>query len=277
MRGARTGDKMRFLGTEGYGKLSMAPQNTVHQLKRILGKKFNDPQAAEDEASPRHRGRGAVYGGAGGGAPPAPHGTAAALVSVVGFDVGNDTSCVALARKRGIDVLMNKESKRETPAAINFASRHRGSKPLMAPDALGGTAPLGLAAATRSPRLPPKLVDVTPLGSGRHGMVALVQHRTQQGQSAVIKQFARARLLASQKVQDKVLNEWHVHSALEHDNIVPLYGALEDKSYVTLVMEAQRADLLAYLDEQIQWWGREDIKVTIARRHEGNNARSGAS
>lgn len=41
-------------------------------------------------------------------------------MSVCGFDVGNDTSCVALARKRGIDVLMNKESKRETPAAINF-------------------------------------------------------------------------------------------------------------------------------------------------------------
>lgn len=41
-------------------------------------------------------------------------------MSVVGFDVGNDTSCVALARKGGIDVLMNKESKRETPAVVNF-------------------------------------------------------------------------------------------------------------------------------------------------------------
>ncbi|GLC40661.1 hypothetical protein PLESTB_000035600 [Pleodorina starrii] len=48
-----------------------------------------------------------------------------ALVSVVGFDVGNDTSCVALARKRGIDVIMNKESKRETPAAINFGDKMR--------------------------------------------------------------------------------------------------------------------------------------------------------
>ena len=55
-------------------------------------------------------------------------------MSVVGFDVGNDTSCVALARKRGIDVVMNKESKRETPAAINYGgcapegarSRRRG-------------------------------------------------------------------------------------------------------------------------------------------------------
>lgn len=41
-------------------------------------------------------------------------------MSVVGLDVGNDTSCVALARKRGVDVLMNKESKRETPAVISF-------------------------------------------------------------------------------------------------------------------------------------------------------------
>ncbi|GIL79849.1 hypothetical protein Vretimale_12448 [Volvox reticuliferus] len=48
-----------------------------------------------------------------------------ALVSVVGFDVGNDTSCVALARKRGIDVIMNKESKRETPAAVNFGEKMR--------------------------------------------------------------------------------------------------------------------------------------------------------
>ena len=46
-------------------------------------------------------------------------------MSVVGFDVGNDTSCVALARKRGIDVVMNKESNRETPAAINFGGWKR--------------------------------------------------------------------------------------------------------------------------------------------------------
>ena len=46
-------------------------------------------------------------------------------MSVVGFDVGNDTSCVALARKRGIDVLMNKESKRETPSYISFGEKMR--------------------------------------------------------------------------------------------------------------------------------------------------------
>lgn len=46
-------------------------------------------------------------------------------MSVVGFDIGNDSSCVALARKRGIDVLMNKESKRETPAVVNFGDKMR--------------------------------------------------------------------------------------------------------------------------------------------------------
>jgi heat shock protein 4 len=46
-------------------------------------------------------------------------------MSVVGLDVGNDSSCVALARKRGIDVLMNKESKRETPAVVNFGDKMR--------------------------------------------------------------------------------------------------------------------------------------------------------
>jgi hypothetical protein len=46
-------------------------------------------------------------------------------MSVVGFDVGNDASCVALARKRGIDVLMNKESKRETPSCISFGEKMR--------------------------------------------------------------------------------------------------------------------------------------------------------
>jgi heat shock protein 4 len=46
-------------------------------------------------------------------------------MSVAGFDVGNDTSCVAIARKRGIDVLLNKESKRETPALVNFGEKMR--------------------------------------------------------------------------------------------------------------------------------------------------------
>lgn len=53
-------------------------------------------------------------------------------MSVAGFDVGNDTSCVALARKRGIDVVMNKESKRETPAVVNFG-KHRGPYSIRSP------------------------------------------------------------------------------------------------------------------------------------------------
>ena len=42
------GDKMRFLGTDGSAKMALSPQNTVHQLKRIIGKKFSDPQVQTD-------------------------------------------------------------------------------------------------------------------------------------------------------------------------------------------------------------------------------------
>lgn len=49
----------------------------------------------------------------------------AGKMSVVGFDVGNSASCVAVARKRGIDVLMNKESKRETPNVVHFGEKMR--------------------------------------------------------------------------------------------------------------------------------------------------------
>ena len=46
-------------------------------------------------------------------------------MSVVGFDVGNDTLVAAAARKRGIDVLLNAESKRESPAAVAFSHNAR--------------------------------------------------------------------------------------------------------------------------------------------------------
>ncbi|CAD7694806.1 unnamed protein product [Ostreobium quekettii] len=46
-------------------------------------------------------------------------------MSVVGFDVGNGAACVALARKGGIDVLMNKESSRETPSLVSFGDKMR--------------------------------------------------------------------------------------------------------------------------------------------------------
>jgi len=46
-------------------------------------------------------------------------------MSVVGLDVGNDASCVAVARKRGVDVLLNKESSRETPSMVSFGDKMR--------------------------------------------------------------------------------------------------------------------------------------------------------
>ena len=42
-------------------------------------------------------------------------------MSVAGFDIGSQTSTVAVARKRGIDVLLNKESNRETPSLVRAA------------------------------------------------------------------------------------------------------------------------------------------------------------
>lgn len=46
-------------------------------------------------------------------------------MSVVGFDFGNAASVVALAQKRGIDVLLNTEAKRETPSVVYFGEEQR--------------------------------------------------------------------------------------------------------------------------------------------------------
>ncbi|KAL9368589.1 hypothetical protein Peur_039788 [Populus x canadensis] len=46
-------------------------------------------------------------------------------MSVVGFDFGNETCLVAVARQRGIDVVLNDESKRETPAIVCFGDKQR--------------------------------------------------------------------------------------------------------------------------------------------------------
>nr|KAJ0205243.1 hypothetical protein LSAT_V11C500298330 [Lactuca sativa] len=46
-------------------------------------------------------------------------------MSVVGFDLGNESCVVAVARQRGIDVVLNDESKRETPALVCFGDKHR--------------------------------------------------------------------------------------------------------------------------------------------------------
>lgn len=46
-------------------------------------------------------------------------------MSVVGFDLGNESCIVAVARQRGIDVVLNDESKRETPAVVCFGEKQR--------------------------------------------------------------------------------------------------------------------------------------------------------
>ncbi|XXG48712.1 hypothetical protein AAC387_Pa02g3084 [Persea americana] len=46
-------------------------------------------------------------------------------MSVVGLDFGNESCIVAVARQRGIDVVLNEESKRETPAVVSFGEKQR--------------------------------------------------------------------------------------------------------------------------------------------------------
>ncbi|KAH7657357.1 Heat shock protein 70 family protein [Dioscorea alata] len=46
-------------------------------------------------------------------------------MSVVGFDVGNENCVVGVARQRGIDIVLNDESKRETPAVVSFGEKQR--------------------------------------------------------------------------------------------------------------------------------------------------------
>ncbi|KAJ6767334.1 HSC70CB ISOFORM G-RELATED [Salix purpurea] len=46
-------------------------------------------------------------------------------MSVVGLDFGNENCVIAVAKERGIDVLLNDESKRETPAVVSFFEKQR--------------------------------------------------------------------------------------------------------------------------------------------------------
>ncbi|XP_035549710.1 heat shock 70 kDa protein 16-like [Juglans regia] len=46
-------------------------------------------------------------------------------MSVVGFDIGNEDCVIAVVKQRGIDVLLNDESKRETPAVICFVEKQQ--------------------------------------------------------------------------------------------------------------------------------------------------------
>ncbi|XP_075505524.1 heat shock 70 kDa protein 16 isoform X4 [Primulina tabacum] len=46
-------------------------------------------------------------------------------MSAVGFDIGNENSVIAAAKQRRIDVLLNDESKRETPTVVSFGEKQR--------------------------------------------------------------------------------------------------------------------------------------------------------
>ncbi|XP_074307514.1 heat shock 70 kDa protein 16-like [Silene latifolia] len=46
-------------------------------------------------------------------------------MSVIGFDIGNENCVIAAVKQRGIDVLLNDESKRETPAVVSFGEKQR--------------------------------------------------------------------------------------------------------------------------------------------------------
>ncbi|KAM7280484.1 hypothetical protein ACFE04_007618 [Oxalis oulophora] len=46
-------------------------------------------------------------------------------MSVVGFDIGNDNCVIAAVKQRGIDVLLNDESNRETTAVVCFGDKQR--------------------------------------------------------------------------------------------------------------------------------------------------------
>ncbi|MED6216189.1 hypothetical protein PIB30_005068 [Stylosanthes scabra] len=46
-------------------------------------------------------------------------------MSVVGFDIGNENCVIAVVKQGGVDVLLNEESKRETPAVVCFGEKQR--------------------------------------------------------------------------------------------------------------------------------------------------------
>ncbi|KAL7213514.1 hypothetical protein ACSBR2_016109 [Camellia fascicularis] len=46
-------------------------------------------------------------------------------MSVVGFDIGNENCVIAVVKQRGIDVVLNDESNRETPSVVSFGEKQR--------------------------------------------------------------------------------------------------------------------------------------------------------
>ncbi|KAI9198050.1 hypothetical protein LWI28_009145 [Acer negundo] len=57
-------------------------------------------------------------------------------MGVVGFDIGNENCVIAVVKQRGVDVLLNDESKRETPAVVSFSEKQRLVGPAGAASAL---------------------------------------------------------------------------------------------------------------------------------------------
>jgi heat shock protein 4 len=74
---------------------------------------------------------------------------------VAGIDIGNAGSCIALARKGGVDVLLNKESNRETPSVVTFTQKQRQ----MGTAAVGGLATNPKNTVTEIKRLMGKQFD----------------------------------------------------------------------------------------------------------------------
>uniref|UniRef100_A0A0A9F874 Heat shock 70 kDa protein 16 n=1 Tax=Arundo donax TaxID=35708 RepID=A0A0A9F874_ARUDO len=104
-------------------------------------------------------------------------------MSVVGFDVGNDTLVAAAARQRGIDVLLNAESKRESPAAVAFSHNARllgvhaaGASSSHAPFSSVKRLVLGAGRPTQLLRDLPRLPFPVSTGDGGAGVLVHADH-----------------------------------------------------------------------------------------------------
>lgn len=130
-------------------------------------------------------------------------------MSVAGIDVGDACSCIAVARKRGVDVLLNKESKRETPTLVAFGPKTRalgtdavGSLTVNPKNTVSGLKRLlgarwgSPALESELPRLPFEVV-ADPAGSG--GVAVRVEYLGEQ------KLFTPEQLLAMVIVDQKAV------------------------------------------------------------------------
>lgn len=80
--------------------------------------------------------------------------------------------------------------------------------------------------------------------------VHIATHRMNQ-EKAVIKMFKRAKLADRVDLQNKVKQEWEVHSSLSHPNIINPYLAFEDADGVKLVMEyAGESDAYSFISNK---------------------------